>query len=305
MKNIKKCLSCAGTPIFKTPLLFLVGAIGIFLLFFIVKKFVERKTETFANVSNSRIGIVSMMKHPKNIETWLKKHRELGVDYFYIRLEDTPDLEDFLTNQEDVYLEASKSTGINEYTEKQVRQTKMVNDALKIMAEKNIDWLIQIDSDEILRGDLAEIRELPSEVRTFWMQNYEAMYEDVPKKKDNCFRAKKFVNCADMSEEKMCASYGNGKGGGRVAPDVSSNGPHRFKSSRKDNNERKVSVIVEHYESCDFEQYKEKYIGLVNQDTDQKIPFPYYNDAIKAAKIKDEEMREKQMKDVYIKYRTV
>ena len=37
-----------------------------------------------------------MMKSPKNIDTWLRKHRNLGIQHFYIRLEETPDLEEYL-----------------------------------------------------------------------------------------------------------------------------------------------------------------------------------------------------------------
>jgi hypothetical protein len=65
--------------------------------------------------------------------------------------------------------------------------------------------------------------------------------------------------------------------------DVSVAGPHRFQSSQEDNAPR-LNMIVEHYESCDFEKYKEKYINLSKQTTNNNIPFPYYNDSIAAAK---------------------
>ena len=35
------------------------------------------KKEGFGSEKTSNIGIVSMMKDPKNLETWLQKHREL------------------------------------------------------------------------------------------------------------------------------------------------------------------------------------------------------------------------------------
>jgi hypothetical protein len=49
-----------------------------------------------------KIAIASCVKNPKNIETWLDLHRDLGISRFYIRLEDTPDLVDYLKSQPDV-----------------------------------------------------------------------------------------------------------------------------------------------------------------------------------------------------------
>jgi len=266
--------------------LFVIFTISLFLRY----KFSHK--ESF--VIQPNIGIVSMMKNPKNIETWLKIHRNLGIKRFYIRLEDTPELVEFLKSQSDVKTDISQSTGVNEYVEIQNRQAKMVDKALQDGRNDGIDWLIHIDSDEILKGNLEEIANLPETTRTFWMQNYEALYSNVPAEEDNCFRAKKFVNC---SVDK-CVSYANGKGGGRTTVDVSVAGPHRFQSSQEDNAPR-LNMIVEHYESCDFEKYKEKYLNLSKQTTNNNIPFPYYNDSIAAAKKGGEE----DLKKTYIKYR--
>ena len=61
---------------------------------------------------------------------------------------------------------------------------------------------------------------------------------------------------------------------------------------------------VLHYESCDYDLYKEKYIRLSKQDTKQDIPFPYYNESINAAKIMAEDGNENMMKCIFKKYRT-
>ncbi len=261
-------------------------------------------TDNSNNIINesNNIAIVSMMKNPKNIETWLEKHRNLGIYKFYIRLEDTPDLINYLQNQPDVDLIIGQSNGTNEYTHIQVRQHDLVNTTLKKAMNDNIKWLIQIDSDEILDGNLDEIRHLPEKTRTFWMQNVEAVYDDIPTKEGNCFNAAYFKNCQNASEK--CVSYANGKGGGRVAEDVEANGPHRFKSTLADNNEIKINMRVLHYESCDYDLYKEKYIRLSKQDTKQDIPFPYYNESINAAKIMAEDGNENMMKCIFKKYRT-
>ena len=124
------------------------------------------------------------------------------------------------------------------------------------------------------------------------MQNIEAVYDSIPGTNDSCFKAKYYKDCGDHTSN--CASYVNGKGGGRTTPDVKCNGPHRFKSN---GNEVKLDIVVKHYESCDFEQYLKKYSRLkkgVNLDT---IPFPYYRESIIASGSKD------KLKDVYKRYR--
>lgn len=263
----------------------------------------EEPVDNGSDLSFSQpIAIVSMMKKPKNIETWLAKHRELGISRFYIRLEDTPELEEMLGEQMDVVLTVGKSTGKNEYLDIQTRQNKMMDGALKAAKADGQYWLIHIDSDEILQGDLAEIRELPNTVRTFWFQNEEAKYANIPRSEDNCFIASKFINCAEHPDK--CVSYGNGKGGGRVADDVSADGPHRFKSSIPEANagQPKLSrVIVQHYESCDFDMYKQKFQNLAVQDTPNNIPFSYYTDSIEAAKLPGDEA----LKRVFMQYRVV
>ena len=250
------------------------------------------------------IAIVSMMKNPKNIDTWLAHHRVMGISRFYIRLEDTPSLEGYLAEQPDVVVWNGKSTGKNEYTDKQRRQDDLVNGALKQAAEDGMAWLIHIDSDELLSGPdgvLDEVRALTENVRVFWMQNEEAKFATIPQSTDQCFAAAKFVNCSVKPDQ--CASYGNGKGGGRVAPDVSAHGPHRFKTNRLGAKEPKLSkLIVQHYESCDFDMYKEKYRGLAVQDRDENIPFSYYKDSIEAAKKVGAEGDE-ALKRVFLQYR--
>jgi len=243
----------------------------------------------FRDTPTNEIGIVSMMKNPIDLDYWLSTHRKMGVSKFYIRLEDPdPVTEQYLRNQPGVYLETGKSTGVNEYAEIQVRQNNWVNKVIGI--KDNITWLIHIDSDEILEGDLNEIKNLPGSVNTFWMQNAEAVYKDIPKKGE-CFTASKFINCA----EGKCVSYGNGKGGGRKSKIVA-NGPHRMKSDT--GTEVKLKLILRHYESCDFDAYKNKFKRLSVQNK-EPTPFPYYNESMDAAK-----MGENKLKCVYKKYRT-
>lgn len=247
------------------------------------------------------VAIVAMMKDPKNLDTWLDRHRRLGIQHFFIRLEDSPNIQDYLNSQPDVTVIPGNSDGVNEYENIQTRQINMVNDVLKMAAaheKPKLGWLIHVDADELVVGDLNALHRQPHNVRTVWFQNVEAKFPDVPDEEDSCFDAAKFINCAEGG----CAAYANGKSAGRVAADVSAHGPHRMKSSMDGARDEKVEAIqVQHYESCDFDSYKKKFKNLAVQKDKEpsKIPFPYYNESIEAARTGDDG----KLESVYRKYR--
>jgi hypothetical protein len=243
-----------------------------------------------------KVAVVSMMRRPKDIDQWLEYHRAFGIVRFYIRLEDSEDLEEYLGNQNDITLDLGKSTGKDEYKEIQIRQCRMVDLALKKAEEDGIDWLIHIDCDELLDGDIKELQKLSEKVRTIIMNNKEAVYKDIPRENDLCFKAASFRDCASASSG--CVSYVNGKAGGRVAEDVHCHGPHRFRSDRVDAEEKLVNITILHFESCDFNTYKQKF-KHVAKEPKSDIPFPYYNDSVAAARKDDDSALE----NVFRKYR--
>ena len=243
-----------------------------------------------------KVAIVSMMRRPKDLDDWLEYHRAMGIIRFYIRLEDTEDLEEYLSNQKDITLEIGKSSGKDEYKEIQIRQCAMVDAALKKAQEDNMNWLLHIDSDELLDGDIDELSGLNETVRTIVMNNKEAVYKDIPRENDQCFAASKFRDCSEANSG--CVSYVNGKSGGRAAPDVHCNGPHRFRSDRIDAVEKIITMKILHFESCDFNTYKTKFKQIA-KDPKSDIPFPYYNDSVAAANTTDD----KALEDVFRRYR--
>jgi len=258
-----------------------------------------KPTTSLSELSDStklKVAIVSMMRRPKDIDEWLEYHRAMGIIRFYIRLEDSEDLEEYLRGQKDITLEIGKSTGKDEYKEIQIRQCTMVDAALKKAEEDNINWLLHIDCDELLEGDLDEFHKLSDKVRTIVMNNKEAVYKDIPREKDMCFSAVKFRDCTDSSSG--CVSYVNGKSGGRAVYDVKCFGPHRFTSNRVDAEEKTLDMKILHFESCDFNTYKQKF-KHVAKDPKSDIPFPYYNDSVAAARKDDD----KSLEDVFRRYR--
>ena len=48
----------------------------------------------------SSVGIITFMRKPIDLSLWFKHHRQLGITQFFIRVEDTPELEDYL---KDIY----------------------------------------------------------------------------------------------------------------------------------------------------------------------------------------------------------
>jgi hypothetical protein len=284
----------------------LFAIVGALFVYMIIRYFQWKSVEGFQDTEvevdePDKIATITMMKNPKNVETWLNKNREAGIGHFYIRLEDSPDVLSYLTDQDDVTVNVGKSRGINEYEDIQHRQVKMVDECLvKAQTDgSNAKWLIHIDADELIDGDLDEIRQQPSNVHTFWMQNEEAKFNKIPEKKDNCFAATKFYDCAKHPDK--CVSYGNGKSGARVCEYTSANGPHRCKSSGVNAKEVKLErVKVKHFESCDFDSYKQKFQHLSKQDkSTDNIPFSYYKESIDAVKGGDDE----KLAGVFTKYR--
>ena len=274
-----------------------------FFIYIVISYFKFKSQEGMAvNSPKKEVGVVCMMKKPKNLETWLNKHRELGIHHFYIRIEDTPELLNYLQVQDDVTFMDGKGNEYNSYNVQQKRQDNMVDHYLKIAQNdgNNIQWLVHIDCDEILEGDLEEIKNLPDDVHTFWFENKEAKFSKVPEQKDNCFNASKFYKCSEHPDK--CVSYGNGKSGAKVCKQTRGNGPHRCKSIDPKGKEIKLeNIYVKHYESCDLETYKRKFKRMANQDnnTSNDIPFSYYKDSIDAINQKDDTL----LKNVFEKYR--
>ena len=103
---------------FYKPLIILSTILAIFsicyLFYVIIVKYLIYKNKEPFNDGSSNVGIVSMMKSPKNVDVWLTKHRNLGIQHFYIRLEETPELVEYLSQQPDVTLQIGKSEGVNE-----------------------------------------------------------------------------------------------------------------------------------------------------------------------------------------------
>lgn len=267
--------------------LWVIIVVLLILLSYISIKLWWKNTTLPMNLWNQqRVAFVSLMRNPVDLPLWLKYHRNMGIRRFFIRLEDSPSWEEYLRDAPDVVLEIGKSdqTG-NNYTSLIDRQKVYVNQTMKNVGNLyDIDWLIHIDADELLHGDINKLTTLSETYKTVKLENAEAIFDE--KKQDTCFAAKDFLRC---SKGAPCKSYVNGKPAGRTQdPNVTLAGPHDFAYKNEIEGNFRHDMPFEdlhilHFEGCSFGGWVEKYYHLSKNDK-KDMPFAYYKESMEAAK---------------------
>ena len=237
--------------------------------------------ETFISNNDNlqKIAIVSMIMKPVDLSIWLNHHRSVGVSLFFIRLEETPELIDYLKKQEDVILEMGESDkNGNNYLTQNHRQDTLVNNSINKCIELKYDWIFHLDSDELLDGNFLFLKNLSNNIKCLKLTNAEAIYSE---NEPTCFSSSKFLKCISGS---TCRSYSNGKAGGRPENGLSSFGPHTFTFNGIYDNNNTYNVPFEnlhilHFDSCSFEKWVNKFKNYsINNTSD--IPFTYYNESM-------------------------
>ncbi len=271
------------------PFIFMVILItAIPIIWYLTKLDLEDNKEHFETIKEEKIeiekesdkvAVASLIRKPIDLTIWLKSLRKIGISHFFLRIEDTPELEDFLKTQSDITFEMKNSDKENNYENLQHRQIEFVNRMIKEAAKINVDWIFHIDSDELLEGSLDFLNKLDAKYKCLKLQNVEALYKD---DEEHCFSSKKFIKCSEIGAQ--CRSYVNGKAGGRTLPSVKLAGPHDFSYNDKIGEEETYKIPFEqlhilHYDSCTFGAWAEKFNHLSKNP--QNIPFTYYNDSIK------------------------
>jgi len=230
----------------------------------------------------SKVAIITFMRKPIDLSLWFKHHRKLGVSNFFIRVEDTPELEDYLKNQPDVWFEMGESdkTG-NNYQTLFERQITFINDTLARAKTMNIDWVFNVDVDELLHGSLKMLDTLSQEYKCLKLENAEAIFRE---NEPTCFSAIKFLRCGLSAP---CRAYANGKSGARPVDGVVSFGVHNFgyNNSTSGDNIYRVpfdNLHILHFDACSLGSWVEKYYHL-SKNSKKNIPFPYYYESIDAS----------------------
>ena len=231
-----------------------------------------------------RIAIVSMTKNPLAFRTWLLHHREIGVEHFFLRVEDTPKLKTMLTKKPwSQCTTVTYAQGEQSYFTQMDRQDKHVNLSTKHAREMGYTHLMHIDDDELIycaAGPDAFRQYLGStKADCIKMKNIEAVYDR--SECDNPFKTTLF--CTRPS---MYTAYVNGKSIGALrCPTLKMNGPHDF-TGNVDHIPSFVAVVA-HYESSCIERWRKKFLAYATGSPRAckmgKIPFSFYCESMRSA----------------------
>ena len=243
-----------------------------------------RPTGARSPFAGLKVGITLMTRKPHRFDWWLRYHRSLGIYHVFVHVEErrscsaarVEEFADFVTvttgNDGSVDTHNPNSTD-NYYTLMQ-RQERQVRRSVQECRGAGIDWLFHVDDDELLYFDTPFSRivdGLAPGVTCVVLVNIEAVPRSLA---PECV----FEDIEVFTQHKMLA-YRNGKSAGRVA-DADWHGPHRFTGSY--HVVPVATACVLHFESCIYEQWRNKFIKHRDIDEQKKrnIPFPFYRDSI-------------------------
>lgn len=246
------------------------------------------------------IAIVSMVKSPSNFETWLMHHHQtLGVQRFYIRVEDTPSLEPLLRSPPwNTLVEATFScANERDYFEQMDRQSAHIAQAIPAARAAGFTHLLHIDDDELIYcagGASALMHELATADPSrpdLHLQNVEALLPS-----PTC--ANPFAQaCVFRHHPTKYCSYTNGKSLGLLsASGLRSHGPHHFRCANGSGGAHaRVThmvpagiAVVLHFESATFARWRKKYVDLARRHGDSpevfsRVPFRFYRESFTGA----------------------
>lgn len=223
------------------------------------------------------LTIMSIMRAPFELQSWLSHHRSLGVASFYIQFENMTfhtDVEKsaFVTSLgPDVVTFFSIDNGNRgSIAQRQTEFAKQVKESL--LSHKKTGWIFLIDNDELLHGSLKFLESIDQNIIGARVSNFEARYSDSDMKGKSCFSASTFVNCKLGG----CRGYAVGKTIGRLLQEVDIK-VHNVLWKGQDATEKLIfnvpdnTLKILHFESCDFLTWFikfEKYVRHEDKEVD-------------------------------------
>ena len=216
---------------------------------------------------------------------WLRYHRSLGICHVFVHVEDTPELLPILESEEfadfvtvttgnDGSISTHDPNSQDNYYTLMQRQERQVRRSVQESRRMGIDWIFHVDDDELLYFDVPFskiVDGLAPGVTCVVLVNIEA----VPK---NLSPECVFEDIEVFTQHKMLA-YRNGKSAGKV-DSADWHGPHRFTGSYHVVPVARACVL--HFESCIYENWRNKFIKhrTIDEQKKKDIPFPFYRDSI-------------------------
>lgn len=241
------------------------------------------------------VAIVTMTRCPADLPEWIEYHLGIGISRIYLRLEGDRLMD--MSIQLRKYPEIRVlETNVYPDGDQMVRQIFLVEAAVEMARQESMDYLLHIDDDELLHihpglglQEMLMEMEKESEYDYLHLDNIEAVYPHTAIEiNKSCFQKTTwFRECKKYS----CRSYGNGKSMARLSATTTPEGVHYFKGKRKDIPSTMAWIL--HFESCDFEAWREKFRSLPPSS------FSFYDQSHKAIQQHQQPGNEKNLYRIY------
>ena len=241
------------------------------------------------NKAPKAIAICSMVRKPFNFDTWLEYHFNKGIEYIFLRVEDTPELKEIVDKYPNKVFAKyyNDIDNLNNYQTIQTRQANFIDETIEESKQLPIEWIFHIDSDELIWSKeplLKILTPIPKRYGYVHLQNFEAVYPE--DSLDNPFiKTNRFVGSGNGN-----LSYGNGKSVGRVSDSLKISCPHYFTGKVYELSNELASIL--HFDSMTFEIWYDKFSNLSNitEKNFKQIPFKFYRDSIEIIREGDVEI---------------
>ena len=272
-----------------------------------------------------RIGIISSQKNPQDFRLWLRFHVDVGIDAFYISIEDTPELGPAMTEYarelsemtgKDVTVHYENAAPVDRskednFTDILGRQQERVNRMLIRARNDGLEWVFHLDDDELAYPGTKKaistwqevLEAVPQKCASIHIQNWEGFSPEEPV---SAWGSDPGVRYLPRECAHNFAAYANGKSASRTSETQSAHGVHHFKGGLECELAEGKGVVL-HHEALAMsrndtppERWVEKNRLRVKDDM-SKIPFPATHAAVKAVQSGDAELMEATWK----KYRSV
>jgi len=203
---------------------------------------------------DNSVAIVSLIKDPHQFETWFNYHKfQMKIDKFYI-FTDEPDEKLGVTDPSLILIQNWKDRlGFkwddtkDEPANRNEKQRLAFEEAQRMAEADGVEWLIHIDSDELLHGTPPADVFSKIKSNSFKIKNWEMAPDSADYK--NCFiEGSKF-----HTNVNKYIAYINGKSACRVG-EGTWGGPHDIHSSGSTHEIYEDDLKVLHYPSCNISE---------------------------------------------------
>jgi hypothetical protein len=232
------------------------------------------------------VAICSMVRKPVAFKTWLDYHISIGVEHFFLRIEETPELSELLNDYKSlvtVVYEDNIDKLNNLFSQKQSRQCDFCNFSIQKCLDMKIEWILHIDGDELICTENFDfLNKIKKDVDCIQIPNYEAVYP-----RDNLEDPFLETDRFKFDKETFNA-YVHGKSIARVSKKLRSITSHLFSGKlllyndtelpwRKERYTAHHDVVILHFESSNFRSWCTKFMVENSKNTDEHYKFIIQN----------------------------